>query len=292
MLSQWSTTELRKDDGFFSHSKYEFESWCCFSERFFYICVVSLIYIHRTSLAVQSMGIHLPVQRAWVWPLVSEESTWHGASKLMQHNHWAHRLQLLGPVHLSLCTWGCAPGACAPGACAPEPAHLRLCTWGLCTWGLRIWGCAREAVHLGPVHLGPVHLRLWTWGLRTWGLCTRACAPGACTPGAVHLRLCTWGLCTWACAPGACAPGPVHLGPAHLRLCTWGLRTWACAPGACAPGACAPEPAHLSLCTCGLRTWACALQQEMPLHREAHALQEEEAKKARGQQWGPKATKK
>ena len=142
MLSQWSTMELRKDDGFFSHSKYEFESRCCFSERFSFICVVSLIYIHRTSLAVQSMGIHLPLQGAWVWPLVSEESTWHGASKLMQHNHWAHRLQLLGPVHLSLRTWGCPPGASAPGASAPEPVHLGPVHLSLCS-------AAREAPATG-----------------------------------------------------------------------------------------------------------------------------------------------
>ena len=37
--------------------------------------------IRRTSLVVQWIGIHRPMQGTWVWFLVQEESTCHGATR-------------------------------------------------------------------------------------------------------------------------------------------------------------------------------------------------------------------
>ena len=43
----------------------------------------------RTSLVVQWLRIRLPMQETPVWSLVGEDSTWWGATKLMNHNYWA-----------------------------------------------------------------------------------------------------------------------------------------------------------------------------------------------------------
>ena len=65
-----------------------------------------------TSLVVQWLRIGLPIQGTWVWALVQEDPTCHGATKHMCHNYWACALeptshncgarvpQLLKPVHL------------------------------------------------------------------------------------------------------------------------------------------------------------------------------------------------
>ena len=53
-------------------------------------------YTQRTSLVVQWLKIHLPVQRSWVWSLVQEDATCHGAPKPLYHNRWS--LHALEPV--------------------------------------------------------------------------------------------------------------------------------------------------------------------------------------------------
>ena len=42
------------------------------------------------------------MQGTWVWALVPEDPTCHGANKPMSHNYWAHVPQLLKPAHLEL----------------------------------------------------------------------------------------------------------------------------------------------------------------------------------------------
>ena len=66
----------------------------------------------RTSLVVQWLRIHLPVQGTWVRSLVQEDPTCRGATKPMRHNYWAcalepashnywaHEPQLLKPMCL------------------------------------------------------------------------------------------------------------------------------------------------------------------------------------------------
>ena len=73
--------------------------------------------IHRASLMVQWLRIHLPMQGAQVRSLLGEDPTCHGATnsvchknwtgalKPTSHNYWALISQLLKPVH---------PRACAP----------------------------------------------------------------------------------------------------------------------------------------------------------------------------------
>ena len=63
-----------------------------------------------TSLAVQWLRIHLPMQGTWVQSLAWEDPTWHRATKTERHNSealalepggcncWAHTLQLLKPA--------------------------------------------------------------------------------------------------------------------------------------------------------------------------------------------------
>ena len=42
----------------------------------------------RTSLVVQWLRIHLPIQETWVPSLVQEDSTYHKATKPMCHDYW------------------------------------------------------------------------------------------------------------------------------------------------------------------------------------------------------------
>ena len=44
----------------------------------------------KTSLVVQWIKIHLPMQGTQIWTLVPEDSTPHGATKSVSHNYWAH----------------------------------------------------------------------------------------------------------------------------------------------------------------------------------------------------------
>ena len=51
----------------------------------------------RTSLVAQWLRIRLPMQGTWVWSLVQEDPTCHGATKPVRHSYWARVLQLLKP---------------------------------------------------------------------------------------------------------------------------------------------------------------------------------------------------
>ena len=53
----------------------------------------------RTSLVVQWLITHLPVQQTLAWSLVREDSTCCGATKPVRHNFWASVPQLLKPAH-------------------------------------------------------------------------------------------------------------------------------------------------------------------------------------------------
>ena len=59
--------------------------------------------IDRTSLMVQWIRLRLPMQGTWVWSLVREDSTCHGATKPMCHSYWAQpwswRATATGPMH-------------------------------------------------------------------------------------------------------------------------------------------------------------------------------------------------
>ena len=64
-----------------------------------------------TSLVAQWLRIHLPMQGTWVWSLVGEEPTCHGATKPVRHNYWAwalettsHNYRARMPQLLSPCT--------------------------------------------------------------------------------------------------------------------------------------------------------------------------------------------
>ena len=46
-----------------------------------------------TSLVVQWLRIHLPMQGTWVWSLVQEDATWHRATKPVCRKHWACALE-------------------------------------------------------------------------------------------------------------------------------------------------------------------------------------------------------
>ena len=53
-----------------------------------------------TSLVVQWLRIHLPVQGTWFQSLVQEDPTCRGAIKFVSHNYWACVPQLLKPTCL------------------------------------------------------------------------------------------------------------------------------------------------------------------------------------------------
>ena len=48
---------------------------------------------NETSLVVQLLRIHLPMQGTWVRALVKEDPTCRGAYKPMRHNYWAFTLE-------------------------------------------------------------------------------------------------------------------------------------------------------------------------------------------------------
>ena len=81
-----------------------------------------------TSLGVQSLGIHLPMQGTWVRALVWEDPTCHGATKPMHHNYWACAPELTSHNY-----WACVPQLQKPARLEPtlpkrshhdeKPAH-------------------------------------------------------------------------------------------------------------------------------------------------------------------------
>ena len=71
----------------------------------------------RTSLVAQGLRIHLPVQGTWVWTLVQEDPTCHGATKPVRHNYWACALEPASHNY-----WAHAPRACEPQLL--KPMHL------------------------------------------------------------------------------------------------------------------------------------------------------------------------
>ena len=62
-------------------------------------------YYSWTSLVVQWIGIHLPIQGTRVWSLVQEDSTCPGAAEPVHHNYWAHSLEPASYNYWSLCAW-------------------------------------------------------------------------------------------------------------------------------------------------------------------------------------------
>ena len=57
------------------------------------LSLLKIIHIFGTSLVVQWLRIHLPVQGTWVWSLVREDPTCRGATKPVRHNYWACALE-------------------------------------------------------------------------------------------------------------------------------------------------------------------------------------------------------
>ena len=62
------------------------------------------ITIVGTSLVVQWLRIHLPMQGTRVRSLIWEDPTCRGTTKPVRHNYWAHVPQLLKPVRLEPCS--------------------------------------------------------------------------------------------------------------------------------------------------------------------------------------------
>ena len=96
----------------------------------FYINHISIKNKIRTSLMVQWVGIRLPMQVMWVWSLVWENSTCHGATKPMCYSSWVCTPELLS-LHSrapepALHSRAPEPALQSSWACAPE--LLSLCT--------------------------------------------------------------------------------------------------------------------------------------------------------------------
>ena len=51
------------------------------------------IWLVGASLVAQWLRIHLPMQGTWIWSLVQEDPTCHGATKPVHHNYWAWALE-------------------------------------------------------------------------------------------------------------------------------------------------------------------------------------------------------
>ena len=71
----------------------------------------------RASLVAQWLRIRVPMQGTWVWSLVREDPTCHGATKPVSHNYWACALE---PVSHSY--WARAPQLLSPFTTTAE-AH-------------------------------------------------------------------------------------------------------------------------------------------------------------------------
>ena len=75
----------------------------------------------RASLVAQWWKIYPPMQETWVWSLIWEDLTCHGATKYLHHNYWACALD-----HGSHNYWSPHPGAHAPQEKAPQREALSL----------------------------------------------------------------------------------------------------------------------------------------------------------------------
>ena len=73
-----------------------------------------------TSLVAQWLRICLPIQVTWVWALVWEDPTCHGATKSVSHNYWACTLE---PVSHNY--WACVPQLLKPTCIEPMLCNKR-----------------------------------------------------------------------------------------------------------------------------------------------------------------------
>ena len=84
-------------------------------------------FLGQTSVAIQWVRIHLPMQGELVPSPVWEDSTCHGATKPMSHKYWSHKPQLLKPVLRPATTETQVPRACA--AQQEEPPQGEAHVW-------------------------------------------------------------------------------------------------------------------------------------------------------------------
>ena len=72
-----------------------FQNWCC--STYSKVCMALMLkqLTSWTSLVVQWLKIHLPMQGTWAQSLVHKDSTYLRATKPMRHNYWAHIIQSL-----------------------------------------------------------------------------------------------------------------------------------------------------------------------------------------------------
>ena len=84
------------------------------------IKALSIISHLGTSLVVQWIRICLPMQETWVWSLVQEDSTCHGATMPVSHSYWP-----CAPRPRSHNYWSLSPRAHAP--------HKKPQKWEACT---------------------------------------------------------------------------------------------------------------------------------------------------------------
>ena len=91
--------------------------------------------LHWTSLVVQWLRIHLPMQGTWVWSLFQKDPSCHRATKPECHNYWARVLHLQKPARSGACPlqeerplqWEAQTPRLESSLCSPqrEKAHTR-----------------------------------------------------------------------------------------------------------------------------------------------------------------------
>ena len=132
-----------------------------------------------TSLVVQWLSIHLPVQGMWVQSLVWEDATYHGTNKPFYHNYW--RPSALEPElcnRKSQCNeWeACAPQLeSSPPLAAREKALARLEDPALPTPPASSTSSRWETRFFLPLQE-----RFWSWSGSGSGVCRQS--PCCCAP--------------------------------------------------------------------------------------------------------------
>ena len=135
-----------------------------------------------TSLVAQWLRIRLPMQGTWVWALVWEDPTCHGATKPMHHNCWACTLE---PEPQLLNTRATTTEAHTPRAHALQ--QEKPLQWEALTLQRRVAPARRnqrKPVHSNKDPMQPkikykiinlkkikylLNILLWHWSLSFWG---------------------------------------------------------------------------------------------------------------------------
>ena len=155
------------------------------------------VYIQRTSLVAQQIGIYLAMQGTWVWSPVQEDPKRCRASKPVWHNYWA-ALQTREPQLLSPSAQLLSPGAAntEPRCCNYWAQVLQLLSPGAATTEPKYcnyWAQVLQLLSPGAATTEPKYCNYWAQVLQLLSPSATTTEPRCCnywSPSALEPTLC------------------------------------------------------------------------------------------------------